>query len=190
MTPADKRFGLILVLLLTFAPFAFAQEDEHAIDFNRWVGREPKDLPTLLKNFQQVCERRYLPAIEKKKKPYDVAEQWTRDHCKCIGRFFKAKDDVLYVQVVNMELRDAFRALPPLPAELAIYLEEFEGVRNACELNPRHVSQTELDARADAEEAARAKKNKMRPGGGSSKKPKLPYRPQKSPQSEEPGARE
>ncbi|MBX3019821.1 MAG: hypothetical protein KF767_18180 [Bdellovibrionaceae bacterium] len=174
---ASTKTWIVLTVALLFSTLSFAQED---IDYNQWVGREPKDMPTLLKNFQQSCERFYLPQIEKKKKPYDVAEQWTRDHCKCVIRFFKAKDDPMYVQIVNMELRGALKSMPALPAELSMYLEEWEAPRAACEANPRHVSQTELDQRAEQEEARRhadQKKNKMRPLDKS--KPHLPHRPQK-----------
>lgn len=181
-----KSILLFTVLLLTSLTNAVAQADD--AEFKIWVGREPKDLPTLLAQYQKNCERRYISKIEKYKKPYDVAEKYTRDHCKCVQRFFVAKDDPMYVQVVNLELRGALSSQPKLPPELEIYLDFHEQVRQDCEKDPAYVSESEAEARADREiERADTNKNiKMREGDKS--KPRLPFRPQKQ-NNEERGGR-
>lgn len=176
---------LTFVILWTSAFPALAESnssqpenpDEHI-----WLGREPKDMPTLISNFRKSCERRYLPDFEKKIKPFDKADAWNRDHCICIARFFIAKNLPKMVQVVNLELRGALKTLPPLPNNMAIFLDSFELQQQDCARDPRYVSQAEVELRADKEIEARERQNKgaLKPGA---KKPKLPTRPQKTPQS-------
>lgn len=171
----------LMILLMLVPGFGLAQEDDSS-DYSKWVGREPTEMPKLLSNFRESCQRRYQSSIEKFKKPYDVATKWNQDHCRCIERFFVAKDDTTYVQIVNLELRDGLKSLPPLPPELEIYLVSYEKVQADCEKNPAHVTQAEIDARVDAEAARREalrSKNNLRKKDRS--KPRLPYRPQKTP---------
>lgn len=163
-TPRALYIALTLIILHTIP--AIAQDE----DIAPWVGREPKDLPTLLKNFGNSCERKYLPRIEKYKKPYDVAQAWTRDHCQCVVRFFESKADPLYVQVVNLEVRGALKNMPALPPELEIYLDHYEMVRQDCERDPNYIPNPK------AKETNKPVEGNVR---DSKSKAKIPYRPQK-----------
>lgn len=174
---STRAFFLHLIVSLSLPWMSFAAETplDPSIDRNIWVGREPKDMPTLLQQFGENCERRYLPSIEKIKKPFAAAQKWTQAHCDCMKRFFTAKDDTLYVQIINLNLRDALKSLPPLPGELEIYLDSFGTTRLKCEEDPTFVSPAE-------QRKKNSLGNKLIKDGAKKPKrmgPNLPFRPKK-----------
>lgn len=156
-----------------------APTPEGDIEYNRWLGREPKEIKALSETFRKSCQIKYLAKFEKTKHPFAAAEKWTEGHCSCADRFLLAKNDVMYYQIVNLDLRDGLRGLPPLPPELEIYLDAFEMLRQKCEKNPDYISPAERDANSEkAQHIISERKPKMK--AHSTKKPKLPTRPQKS----------
>lgn len=152
-------------------------------DYSPWIGREPQDLRTLLKEFDSLCQRRYLPEIEKIKKPFDAAQKWNQEHCQCLGRFLNAKQDPLYIQIVNLKLKDQLQNLPDLPPELAGYLDGFAEIRPLCQKNPKYVSPAEIEYEKYLESQRKpGSKPGLRSSNGETHPPHgLPYRPQKTP---------
>lgn len=168
-----NKFQIVIGLVGVLAGVGAIPSAHAAKDYSVWIGTESKDLPTLLVQFESLCERRYQHSIEKIKSPYEVALNWNKAHCQCVSRFLKDKNDVIYVQVINADLRGRLAKLPPLPRELSMYLEGFDSRRESCEIDPSYTTEDRQDMPNPS------KKSKFKTEKGTPPKG-IPFRPQKS----------
>ncbi|WP_426231072.1 hypothetical protein [Pararhizobium sp. DWP3-4] len=128
MTGRKQKNAYLLALLL-HATTVNADDRQ----YDRWTATEATSIDDAVTEFESLCVRRFQHSVEKQiKSDYETSHLRTEEHCLCVSDSLLEKNDLTFVQIINLELKNRLVALPELPGELEIYLQGFDEVRSEC----------------------------------------------------------